>query len=189
MQHKIAIEGNIGSGKTTQLDLLSGTCRVFREPVHLWPLEEFYQDPQGKAFLMQTSVLASFKDQGPGIYERSTLASKIVFTKFDTESEKMSYEMLYDRLGWNPDYWIFLESDPERCYQKVRGRRGPGDSYVTVSYLKDIEKRYKKMYELVKDRAFVVNADRPVEEVYKTIKYIIDGCIGNTSGVSVNSPA
>ena len=175
MQSRIAIEGNIGAGKTTQLDMISGH-RVFREPVHLWPLEEFYQDSQKNAFLMQATVLASFKDHGPGIYERSTFASKTVFSNFDSETEKMSYELMYDRLGWDPDYWIFLESDPEKCYRKVRGRRGPGDSYVTLEYLKEIDRRYKKMYEKVKGKAFVVNADRPAEEVHKSILEILNLC-------------
>lgn len=169
---RIAIEGNIGAGKTTQLDLLRGVP-VFREPIHMWPLEEFYKDPVGNAFLMQTSVLANFPDGGPGVYERSTLASKEVFNQNMTENEEMTYEMLYQKLGWDPDYWIFLESDPEKCYARVSKRKSIGDSYVTLDYLKNIDERYKKLYTLVKDRAFVVNADRPTYEVHESISEII----------------
>jgi thymidylate kinase len=169
---RIAIEGNIGAGKTTQLDMLR-EIPVFREPIHMWPLEEFYKDPVANSFLMQTSVLANFPDGGPGVYERSTLASKEVFKQNMTEHEELTYEMLYQKLGWDPDYWIFLESDPAKCFARVNKRKYTGDSYVTLDYLKKIDERYKKLYTSVKERSFVVNADRPLHEVHGSIYEII----------------
>lgn len=171
---KIAIEGNIGSGKTTQLNLLSKSWPVYTEPVHLWPLDEFYSDPKNQGFHMQTAVLATFSDNGPGVYERSPRSSKEIFSNFEGKpAEQMTYDLLYHRLGWDPDYWIFLESDPELCFKKVQGRRGPGDSYVTLEYIKKIDKKYRDFQESVSDRSFVVNADRPVHEVYDTITTIL----------------
>jgi|LakMenE18May11ns_1017448.scaffolds.fasta_scaffold9953533_5 thymidylate kinase len=175
---RIAIEGNIGAGKTTQLNLLSKLgIEVYREPVHLWPLEEFYNDPIGNAYLMQTSVLASFMDHGNGVYERSTLASREVFSQNMTTQEKIAYELLYQRIGWNPDYWIFLESDPEKCYARVTKRKFTGDSKVTLEYLQVLDEKYKRLYDLVKDRSFIVNADRPAHEVHQSIMNIIEKSI------------
>jgi thymidylate kinase len=175
---RVAIEGNIGAGKTTQLDLLSKRgFTVYREPIHLWPLEEFYEDPLKNAYLMQTSVLATFRDNGHGIYERSTLASREVFKQNMSNQEKITYEMLYQRIGWNPDFWIFLESDPENCMKRVAKRRGTGDSRVTLEYLQVLDDRYKQFHELVKERSFIVNADRPAQEVHQTILDIIEKSI------------
>jgi predicted ATPase len=40
---KVVIDGNIGSGKTTQLGLLEKAGYIVRrEPIDQWPLEEFY---------------------------------------------------------------------------------------------------------------------------------------------------
>lgn len=171
---KIAIEGNIGSGKTTQLGLLSKSWPVFTEPVHLWPLDDFYTDPKGQGFHMQAAVLSTFVDQGPGIYERSTRSSRDVFSNFEgRSSEEMTYNLLYHRLGWDPDYWIFLDSDPDQCFKRIQGRMGPGDSFVTKEYIKLIDDKYREFQKSVSDRSFVVNADRPVAEIHHSITTIL----------------
>ena len=55
---RVVIDGNIGSGKTTQLGLLEKTgYTVRREAIQDWPLEEFYKDPARWAFLLHTSIL------------------------------------------------------------------------------------------------------------------------------------
>ncbi len=187
---RIAIEGNIGSGKTTQLDMISTLgIPVYKEPVHLWPLEEFYQDPERNAFLMQTTVLTTFPDQGTGVYERSTLASRMVFSNLKNPQEVLTYGMLYNRIGWNPDFWIFLESSPELCHRRVQRRNGPGDSKVSLEYLEKLDQRYRDMYEHVKSRAFVVNADRPASEVFKTIMAIInEHCSGYPDSLIRSTP-
>lgn len=169
---KIAIEGNIGSGKSTQLDLLSRYFPSYREPIHLWPLEEFYRFPQEQAYHMQTAVLATFQDYGSGIYERSTRSSRDVFSKLGP-NEKMTYDLLYHRLGWDPDYWIFLDSAPENCFKRVLGRKGPGDTHVTLEYITELDERYKNFQKTVLERSFVVNADRPIGEIHSTIMKIL----------------
>jgi len=41
---RVVIDGNIGSGKTTQLGLLEKKgWKVRRDPIDEWPLEEFYK--------------------------------------------------------------------------------------------------------------------------------------------------
>ena len=54
----IAIEGNIGSGKTTQLQRLSKLgFETVPEPIEKWPLELFGENPQKYALPLQLSVL------------------------------------------------------------------------------------------------------------------------------------
>ena len=50
---KIVIDGNIGSGKTTQLDLLEqqGKYNIKKEPIEKWPLDLYYSDPKRWGFL------------------------------------------------------------------------------------------------------------------------------------------
>jgi deoxyadenosine/deoxycytidine kinase len=48
---RVVIDGNIGSGKTTQLGLLEKKgYMVRREAIHDWTLDEFYADPARWAF-------------------------------------------------------------------------------------------------------------------------------------------
>ena len=54
----IAVAGNIGSGKTTQLDLLERKgWSVKREPIDEWPLDLFYKDKSRWALLLQMKIL------------------------------------------------------------------------------------------------------------------------------------
>ena len=78
----IAIEGNIGCGKTTQLSILEKQgYSIYKEPIDKWPLDEFYQDPSRWGFLLQVVVLRTFiKGTEPiSIHERSPMSSKYVF--------------------------------------------------------------------------------------------------------------
>jgi deoxyadenosine/deoxycytidine kinase len=62
---KIVIDGNIGAGKTTQLNFLKNMgARVFKEPIEEWPLKEFYEDPKRGIFPLQMAVLRTVCDQG-----------------------------------------------------------------------------------------------------------------------------
>jgi len=59
----VAIEGNIGVGKTTLIRLLSKTipeCKLqYEEPVADWPLEQYYKDHAKWAFPLQIATLLS----------------------------------------------------------------------------------------------------------------------------------
>ena len=51
---KIVIDGNIGAGKTTQLNRIEKLgFRVVKEPIEQWPLDLFYSDPERWGFLFQ----------------------------------------------------------------------------------------------------------------------------------------
>jgi hypothetical protein len=59
---KIVIDGNIGAGKTTQLNLLeSKGFKVHREPIEKWPLELF---PQEVGSHLSIDYLRNFGTQG-----------------------------------------------------------------------------------------------------------------------------
>ena len=78
---RVVIDGNIGSGKTTQLGLLEKKgYTVRREAIHDWPLDEFYTDPARWAFLLHMNILLSNQPgEGVQLVERSLLSSRWVF--------------------------------------------------------------------------------------------------------------
>jgi deoxyadenosine/deoxycytidine kinase len=173
----VIIDGNIGAGKTTQLDLLEQKgFKVQREPIDQWPLEEFYKDPSRWSFLFHMVVLKTQqKPHGDVIYERSLYSSRYVFwkvllkNKLVNKIENDTYEFLWDRLAWAPDVFIYLDKDPEVAYQHIRSRHQSGDDGVTLEYLKELDAEYKELLKVMPSKVIVVNANQPVDKIHEEI--------------------
>jgi len=182
---KVVIDGNIGSGKTTQLDLLENKgYRVRREPIDDWPLEEFYQDPQRWAFYFHMKILETLrplKTRETVVYERSLLSSRWVFWEvlkkqsMVTKGEDETYGTFYDKFVWYPDIYIFLSKSPDLAWKHIQARHQVGDSGVTLEYWKELDTEYKNLMSKVPCRVYIVNANRSVEEIHKEISTIISG--------------
>jgi hypothetical protein len=174
---KIVIDGNIGSGKTTQLNLLEAKgWQVRREPIEQWPLEEFYADPKRWAFYFHMVLLKTLRPiEGDVIYERSIFSSRYVFWPVllrngtVTKEEDATYDYFWDRFSWAPDLFIFLSKDPETAFEHVSKRGQAGDTGVTLQYLKDLDWEYKKLLMKIPCKVIVVNANRPPEEIHTEI--------------------
>lgn len=150
---RLVIDGNIGAGKTTQLDLLeSSGYRVRREPIEQWPLELFYSDPKRWGFMFQTTVLVSFRDDYEDndivIYERCPSSSKKVFWKAmdHTDVEDDIYKKLFMELAWFPDLYIYIHVPVERLNDRIRQRGQVGDHSVKKDYLTKLDFYYKRMF-------------------------------------------
>ena len=180
---KIVIDGNIGSGKTTQLGLLEQKgWQVRREPIDEWPLEEFYKNPTRWAFLLHMKILQTLRpvktSQGV-IYERSLLSSRWVFWPVlqkhgnVTDAEHSTYDNFYDQYAWYPDLYIFLSKDVNLAYEHVTKRGQTGDSGVTLKYMKELDEEYRKLLMKVPCKVHVVNANRTVDEIHKEICQIL----------------
>jgi len=176
---RIVIDGNIGSGKTTQLDLLEKKgWKVQKEPIDAWPLKEFYEDPSRWAFYFHMVLLQTVRPlraREPIVYERCLLSSRYVFwpvlvnDKMVTQMEDQTYSKFYNKYEWFPDLYIFLSKTPEKCYEHIHTRTQAGDSGITLDYLKKLDKEYKKLLRNVPCKVIVINAERSVEEIHKEI--------------------
>lgn len=160
---RIVIDGNIGSGKTTQLSRLEKlNFQVQCEPIDKWPLDLLYEDIERWGLTFQLVVLQTFTkdDSKTIIYERCPLTSKNVFwsvmNKNDVEASV--YEFYYDKHGWGPELYILIDKPADLCMEHIKQRDQSGDGGVTLDYLYKLEKQYKNMFD---------NLDCP--------KYIIDG--------------
>lgn len=180
---KIVIDGNIGSGKTTQLGLLEQKgWQVRREPIEEWPLEEFYKNPSRWAFLLHMKILQTLRPlrtHQAVIYERSLLSSRWVFWPVlqkqghVTPQEHATYDKFYEQYAWYPDLYIFLSKDPALGYEHVTKRGQTGDSGVTLEYMKELDAEYRKLIMKVPCKVRVVNANRTVDEIHKEICQIL----------------
>jgi deoxyadenosine/deoxycytidine kinase len=180
----IVIDGNIGAGKTTQLDLLEKKgFRVRREPLDDWPLEEFYQDPSRWAFFFHMVLLKTQKPPASPrvIYERSLYSSKYVFWEVLLEQGTVSkkedeiYEYFWNKFAWKPTLFIYLNKDPELAYKHIQNRTQDGDSGVTLDYLYKLDAKYKELILKIPCKVLVINANRSAEEIHEEIyKYLVE---------------
>jgi deoxyadenosine/deoxycytidine kinase len=194
---KIVIDGHIGSGKSTQLDMLRHIgFNVITEPIEKWPLELFYSDPERWGLLFQLTILQTLKtEDGFRIYERCPLSSRDVFWKTmkKTELENKVYLAEFDFHAWRPDVYIYISKDPELCHEHIQTRSQRGDSGVSLEYLQSLDKCYTDMFENMKDGIvkFKVDGNKPIDDIHREIidiirvyhlNYIINGtkslCVG-----------
>lgn len=193
---KVVIDGNIGSGKTTQLNLLEKKgWLVQREPIDQWPLDLFYKDKSRWALLLQLKILQTLrpvKTTRPVIYERCLLSTRHVFWEylvrygFVTPEEHSVYCTQYEKDAWYPDMYIFLSKTPELAYEHVQTRHQVGDSAVTLDYLKDLDVLYKEMIRNVPCRVHVIDARQTPEAIHAQILSLltVDGVYVSDTGRS-----
>jgi|LakMenEpi03Aug12_release.lakeMendotaPanAssembly.Ray.scaffolds.fasta_scaffold07856_13 deoxyadenosine/deoxycytidine kinase len=152
---KIVIDGNIGVGKSTQLRLLEQVgYRVFREPIDDWSLDLFYKDQPRWALLLQMQILNSFQPGSTSsitIHERCPLSSNYVFwanlvrNQKVTQEEDSIYQKYYERLGWQPDLYIYLTCSPEEAHERIKIREQTGDTSVSLEYLQELHSLYTEL--------------------------------------------
>lgn len=175
---KIAIEGNIGCGKSTVLKTICERTRlpIFLEPVDTeWKqgLDLFYTDHTRWGFTFNMTVLntyAKYKDNAfKAIYERSPLSCKHIFSQLQFESGKMSiyeytlFEDFYRQLAWAPDVMIYVQTPPELCQQRMNMRGRECEKEVPLEYLRSVHDKYEQLIQ-----------DKCVNQ-YKTKVHIVDG--------------
>lgn len=174
-KRRVCIDGNIGSGKSTQVQKIAG---ALSEPIDEWPLELFYKDSKRWGFLLQMSILRSFMDMPSNVIcERSPESSVRVFWKMlreectVTEEEDKICRFFYERYGWSPDIHIYIRTSPETCFKRLESRRQVGDSNVTLEYLKKIHMYYESY--VSQRTSHVIDGELDPEIISQQIKQIL----------------
>ena len=185
----ITIGGNIGCGKTTVLSNLSKEWTVFKEPLEKWGswLDLFYTNPQRYAFSFQMKILHDFLYFTPAqkrsddllITERSPLDSLYVFCKTLKDSKTithMEYNLFkeyVDTIGWKPDTFVYLRTDPETCIQRMRERARECETGVDDKYIRQIHDAYENFVNVLQAdpdiTVHVIDANVSADQVYATI--------------------
>jgi thymidylate kinase len=178
---KVVIDGNIGSGKTTQLDLLERSgWLVKREPICEWPLEQFYKDPRTWGYILQMAILETLQPlPGPEtvVYERCIYSTRDVFWRhmakhvYPEQIVSDLYHRQAERYLWHPDVYIFLKKDPETAHEHVRARGQTGDFGVSLEYLRELDVLYGEMLGGggLPCQVHVIDANRSIDEVHRDI--------------------
>ncbi len=177
-KRRIVIDGNIGSGKSTQLKLLEKMgFKVKTEPIDTWPLDLFYADKSRWAFLLQMSILRSFTEEEKeyvDVWERSPESSKYVFWKMllsqgtCTKIEDDVYSYFFDRCSWKPDVHVYIRTTPEECFKRIQSRYQEGDCSITLEYLQEVHRYYEEYISSHSD-VIVIDGNKNPEEILRCI--------------------
>lgn len=168
-----SIEGNIGAGKTTILNIIGqhfDDVTFVEEPVSQWQnlggenlLEKFYQDPERWGFTFEFySMLSKIKclmkaadsEKNIIIIERSILSNKI-FIDISKEMNKLNdleYGMLINTYNfYRQNVYpilngiIYLNTPVDLCVQRIIKRNRGGESNVDKNYLLMLKEKFDEL--------------------------------------------
>jgi deoxyadenosine/deoxycytidine kinase len=158
--HFIAIEGNIGAGKTTLAHLLSKrlNARLVLEQFADNPfLPKFYENPQQYAFPLELFFMAErykqlkelihTKDLFQNVTVSDYLFSKcLLFARVNlTDEEFRLYQKFYDIIRQQliePDLLIYLHVPVHKLQKNIRRRNRPYEQNIPDEYLFKIQETY-----------------------------------------------
>ncbi|MBK8599525.1 MAG: 2-amino-4-hydroxy-6-hydroxymethyldihydropteridine diphosphokinase [Flavobacterium sp.] len=156
----IAIEGNIGAGKTTLTTRIAedfNAKTVFERFADNPFLPKFYQDQNRYAFPLEMSFLADryqqisddlaqfdlFKDFIIADYHifKSLIFAKVTLTDDEYRLYRKLFEIIYKEMP-KPDLYIYLYQNTERLLENIKYRGRSYEQEIPAEYLDKINKGY-----------------------------------------------
>ncbi|MCM1532103.1 MAG: 2-amino-4-hydroxy-6-hydroxymethyldihydropteridine diphosphokinase [Bacteroides sp.] len=155
----IAIEGNIGAGKTTLSRLISKqfgakwVTESFEENIFL---PKFYRNKERYAFPLELTFLAERYRQAkedfvqelfsPFIVSDFSISKSLIFAQNTLQDDEYSlfsrlYKIILTTLP-QPDLYVYLHSDVSRLMKNIRRRGREYESNMDPAYLQLIEQGY-----------------------------------------------
>jgi deoxyadenosine/deoxycytidine kinase len=179
MYNFIAIEGNIGAGKTTLATMLSQhmQTRLVLEQFSDNPfLPEFYKNPSRVAFPLELSFLADRYGQlkrdlvTMDMFNQTTIADYFIYKSLIfagnnlTEDELILYHRLFDIIASSlpqPDLLVYLYVDYEQLQFNIKKRGRIYEQNIESSYLENIQNRYLQfLSSLPQQRSIVIDMNK-----------------------------
>jgi len=207
----IIVEGNIGAGKTTFLRLIGNAldAQLVYEPVEKWQnvsginlLDHFYKDTQRWAYTFQTYAFitrvneqkeaAKHNNKSFQILERSAYSDRYCFAKNAYEMGSMNeleWKLYCEWFSWLveqytplPDAFIYLKTDPNTCFERLKKRNRSEEIGVEREYLNLLHTRHEEWLINKKDIAprltkvpvFTFECDQDFEHTPKRQEQFID---------------
>ena len=158
----IAVEGPIGVGKTSLVELLASRFEGVKvlEDVQNPFLEPFYRGKEGAAFQVQLFFLLSRHQQHVELAQME-LFTRFVVTDYTMSKDRIFARMnlddeefrLYDRLYRlltvrlpRPDLVIYLEASVEMCMRRIRMRGREFERGMDPAYLQKLKDAYNAFF-------------------------------------------
>jgi deoxyguanosine kinase len=172
----IAVEGPIGVGKTSLVELLASRFEGVKilEDVANPFLEPFYRGKEGAAFQVQLFFLLSRHQQHVDLVQMDlftrfvvsdyTMAKDRIFARMNLDDEEFRlYDRLYRLLTARlpkPDLVIYLEASVETCMRRIRMRGREFERNLDPDYLVRLKEAYNAFFfRYAETPLLVVNTD------------------------------
>lgn len=170
----IAIEGNIGAGKTTLAGMLADHWRakILLEEFADNPfLPHFYNDPERHAFSVELYFLADRFHQlrrhilSPDLFQELVVAdyfiakSRIFAGETLNEDELDLFNRLFDIMFSSipkPDLLVYLYLDVDALLANIKKRGRPFEQAISGKYLENVQKRYLQFIRQQKEMTTLV---------------------------------
>ncbi|MFT6959159.1 MAG: deoxyguanosine kinase [Polaribacter sp.] len=170
----IAIEGNIGAGKTSLANLLSNqfNAKLVLERFADNPfLPKFYEDKERYAFPLEMSFLADryqqlsddlaqfdlFKNFIVSDYYifKSLIFAQVTLSKDEYLLYRKMFNLIYKEIT-KPDLYVYLYQNTERLLENIKKRGRVYEQNIESEYLKKIHDGYKNFIETQNDLNLLV---------------------------------
>lgn len=190
----ITIDGNIGSGKSTILNYLHKNHKIAidLEPVEKWKifLKNKY-DNNNNIFNLQLRIwldrswIQEKEDKVLILMERSPFFIKNTFIlsayldNHITETEYNILMELYNKTDniWDCNKYIYLQSDPDKCIERIKIRGRECEKNITLDYINNIHELHEDNYKLAINQnknILIVNIeDKEIDEISEIIMNFI----------------
>lgn len=190
----IAIEGNIGAGKTTLSNKLAEdfNAKLVLERFADNPfLPKFYEDQSRYAFPLEMSFLADryqqisddlaqfdlFKDFVVADYHifKSLIFAKVTLAEDEFRLYKTMFDIIYKEMP-KPDLYIYLYQNTERLLQNIKLRGRSYEQEIPAEYLEKINSGYLDYIKSQKDlNVLIIDvSDKDFVENQSDYAFILD---------------
>jgi len=190
----IAIEGNIGAGKTTLVGKIAQdfNAKTVLERFADNPfLPKFYEDPNRYAFSLEMSFLADrfqqisddlaqfdlFKDFIIADYHifKSLIFAKVTLSEDEYRLYRKLFEIIYKEMP-KPDLYIYLYQNTDRLLENIKQRGRSYEQEIPAEYLDKINRGYLDYIKSQNDLNILIIdvSDRDFVKNQKDYVYILD---------------
>ncbi|TJX68155.1 dTMP kinase [Soehngenia saccharolytica] len=205
----ITLEGPDGSGKSTVANLLGEyfeklgiDCIITREPGGTQigeKIRDIIVDNENKAMGAETEALLFAASRAQHVHEKicpsleegkvvvcdrflfSSLAYQGVGRGLGVERVKMINE--FGLRGVKPDLIIFFDCDPTLTILRKTKAGGDRLELLGDKFHERVYEGYKEIIKMYPENVEIVDARRPIREVYKEVVKLIDALLEKTEGL------
>ena len=160
----ITIDGNIGCCKTSILNYFHKNYKtaIDIEPIESWTeyLKSMYESDNStynfqikvwidRCWIQEKSNVIVLMERSP-YFIKNVFVEKAFEDKTINEDEYNNIHKLHkttDEL-WQPNAYIYLRSDPEMCYNRIKKRGRESEKNIKLEYIKRIHELHEEKYKV-----------------------------------------
>jgi len=188
----IVIEGIDGSGKSTQIKMISKRMQDLNLKVYTTfeptagPIGALIRqmlsgkiktDQRTLALLFAADRMDHLVNEANGIQKKIAegefvLCDRYYFSSYAYHAQYMDMEWVIHANSLNagilrPDLTVFIDVDPENCFERIKNNRNSFEIYETIDIMKKVRINYLKAFERLKDveKIAVIDGNNSMEHV------------------------